>query len=105
MIRPRTTTFGFGLLALVALVGEEVQLDIAHRDDLLAIVSGALTVAHDVAGTKADDEHEEILLSVGDNGILLRHRECVEVRAWPVGMITFDLGEIVVTIRRVGGAE
>ena len=103
MTAPTTTSFRVALFDLLALVGENVQADISSGSHLLAIINGELVAADDVAGSKADDD-EEILVTVGESGILLRRSECVEARVWS-GLITFDLGEIKVTIRRVGGAE
>lgn len=98
MIGTTTTVFGSGLLGLVAFVGKEVQVELAYRGQVIAILNGELIAANDVAGTDADD-NEEILLTVGGDGILLRRQACVDVQTWPT-MIVFDLDELRVTIRR-----
>lgn len=92
-----TTVFGSGLAALVALIGEEVQVEMSREGQLLAILNGDLRAANDVANGDAE-VGEEILVTVGGDGVVLRRRACIDVQTWPT-MIVFDLGEIRITFR------
>lgn len=91
------TVFSSGLSGLVAFVGEEVQIELALHGNLLAILSGELLAANDVAATDADAD-EEILLNVREGGVLLRRQACVNAQIWP-RTVVFDQGDLRVTIR------
>lgn len=96
MIGLNPSRFSSGLGGLVALVGTEVQVEIADKGHLLATLNGELVAANDVAATDADD-CEEILLSVGDDCVLLRRQACVDVQTWPRTLV-FDQGDIRISI-------
>jgi hypothetical protein len=54
MIGMNPSLFSSGLGGLVALVGTEIQVEIAHKGHLLAILNGELLAANDVAAADAD---------------------------------------------------